>query len=67
VIFEQKQHMKFKEPTKGKGIRTLFRKNDYQLYLGWEFRTNCKCSHCDGGDFQKSIVRANLDLIKPVF
>ena len=24
--YEQKNHMKFKEPTKGKGMRTLFRK-----------------------------------------
>ena len=57
--FEQKKHMKFKEPTKGKGIRTLFRKNNYQVYLVDEFRTSCKCSNCDGGDCVNSVVRQN--------
>ena len=44
----QRKHRKFKEPVKGKGFRTLFRKNGYDLYLVDEFRTSCKCSYCGG-------------------
>ncbi len=44
--FEQKKQMKFKEPTKGKGVRSLFRKAGYNVYLVDEFRTSCKCSKC---------------------
>ena len=44
--FEQKKQMKFKEATKGKGVRTLFRKAGYSVYLVDEFRTSCKCSKC---------------------
>jgi hypothetical protein len=46
--FEQKKHMKFKEPIKGKGMRTLFRKNGFTTYLVDEFRTSCRCSKCEG-------------------
>ena len=46
--FEQTQHRKYKEPVKGKGFRTLFRKCGYQIFLVDEFRTSCKCSHCEG-------------------
>jgi len=45
--------MKFKEPTLGIGIRRLFRKNKYKVYLVDEFRTSCKCSKCNGGDCEK--------------
>jgi hypothetical protein len=44
--FEQRKHRKFKEPIKGKGFRTLFRRSGYKTYLVDEFRTSCKCSHC---------------------
>ena len=44
--FEQKQHMKYKEPIKGKSIRKLFRENGYKVYLIDEFRTSCRCSKC---------------------
>ena len=44
--FEQKQHMKYKEPIKGKGMRILFRQNNYKTYLVDEFRTSCMCSIC---------------------
>ena len=54
--FEQKQHMKYKEPTKGKSIRDLFRNNGYELYLIDEFRTSCKCSNC-GNDNEKFMNR----------
>jgi hypothetical protein len=45
--FEQRKHMKFKEPIKGKGFRSLFRKNNYKVYLVDEFRTSCRCSNCE--------------------
>ena len=45
----QKQHMKYKEPTKGKGIRKLFRENDYKVYLVDEYRTSCMFSKCCEG------------------
>ena len=50
--FEQKTHMKYKEPVKGKGFRTLFRKRGYEVYLVNEFRTSCRCSGCEGGECQ---------------
>jgi hypothetical protein len=45
--FEQKKHIKFKEPLKGKGFRMLFRNYGYLVYLVDEFRTSCKCSNCE--------------------
>jgi len=57
--FEQKKHMKFKEPIKGKEMRTLFRRNGYQTYLVDEFRTSCKCSKCEGGNCENFMVREN--------
>jgi hypothetical protein len=57
--FEQKQQMKFKEPTIGKGLRTLFRKNNFKVYLVDEFRTSCKCSKCGGGSCETFLEREN--------
>ena len=57
--WEQKKHMKFKEPTLGKGIRTLFRKNNYKVFLVDEFRTSCKCSKCEIGICAKNMVMEN--------
>ena len=31
--YEQRKHMKFKEPVKGREFRTLFRKNGFETYL----------------------------------
>ena len=55
--YEQKKHMKFKEPIKGRGMRTLFKKNGFPTYLVDEFRTSCKCAKCDGGECNKFIIR----------
>jgi transposase len=55
--YEQKQHMKFKEPIKGKGMRTLFKRNGYRTYLVDEFRTSCRCSNCEGGECEKFLKR----------
>jgi hypothetical protein len=57
--YEQKQQMKYKEPTKGKGMRTLFRKAGFQTYLVDEFRTSCRCSKCEIGVCVKNIVGKN--------
>ena len=57
--YEQKQHMKFKEATKGKGMRTLFRKAGFQTFLVDEFRTSCRCSKCEIGICKKTMVREN--------
>ena len=55
--WEQRKQMKYKEPTLGKGIRNLFRKNNYDVFLVDEFRSSCKCSKCDGGICEKFMVR----------
>jgi hypothetical protein len=59
--WEQKQHMKYKEPIKGKGMRTLFRQNNYKTYLVDEFRTSCMCSICktEIGRCEKFQIRKN--------
>ena len=51
--------MKFKEATKGKGMRTLFRKAGFQTYLVDEFRTSCRCSKCKIGIYAKNMVMKN--------
>ena len=57
--WEQRQQMKYKEPTLGIGMRSLFRKNKYKVYLVDEFRSSCKCSKCNGGVCEKFMVRKN--------
>jgi hypothetical protein len=57
--WEQRQQMKYKEPTLGIGMRSLLRKNKYKVYLVDEYRTSCKCSKCDGGVCEKFMVRKN--------
>ncbi|KAL0224047.1 hypothetical protein P9112_003437 [Eukaryota sp. TZLM1-RC] len=44
--WEQRKRMKFKEPTKGKGLRILFKKAGYKVFLIDEFRTSCCCFNC---------------------
>ncbi|MBC8308057.1 MAG: hypothetical protein H8E55_71400 [Pelagibacterales bacterium] len=56
--FEQRQHMKFKEPTKGKSIRDTFKKCGYELYLVDEFRTSCK-SFINGNDAETFLIKNN--------
>ena len=57
--YEQKQQMKYKEATKGKGMRTLFRKAGFQTYMVDEFRTSCRCSKCEIGICAKNMVMEN--------
>ncbi len=47
--WEQKQHRKFKESTKGKRFRDLFRKTGHTVYLVDEFRASARCSGCEKG------------------
>ena len=47
--FEQYKHRKFKEPVKGKGLRNLFRKHGYDIYLVDEHKTSCQCHNCEKG------------------
>jgi len=49
--WEQKIH-RFHEPTKGKGMRSLFEKAGYHVFLINEFRTSKMCSKCSDGDCQ---------------
>ena len=44
--WSQKNQMKYKEPTKGKSFRSLFRKAGYKVYLVDEYRTSKKCCKC---------------------
>jgi len=54
--FSQKHSMKYKEPTKGKSIRKLFKNAGYKLYLVNEFNTSKK-SFIDGNDMEKFRIR----------
>ena len=49
--WEQKIH-RFHEPTKGKGMRKVFEKAGYNVYLIDEFRTSKQCSSCSNVDAQ---------------
>lgn len=44
--FEQHKHRKFKEPVKGKGFRSLLRKQGYAVFLVDEYKTSCTCHNC---------------------
>ena len=46
--WEQKRHMKYKEPTKGIGMRRLFKRWGYQCHLVDEYGTSCHCYNCEG-------------------
>jgi len=59
--WEQKNHRKYKEPTKGKGFRTLLRKEGYKVYLVDEFRTSCQCSNCQNETTKCDKFRVRLD------
>lgn len=46
--WEQRKNMRYKEPTLGIGVRKIFRRSGYSVYLVDEFRTSCTCFSCDG-------------------
>ena len=51
--WSENQPKKYQEPTKGKSMRKLFKKNGYQLYLVNEFRTSIRS--CETGEELKKI------------
>lgn len=57
--YEQRKHMKYKEPIKGKGMRTLFKKNGFETYLVDEYKTSKMCSKCKIGCCVKNMVMDN--------
>jgi hypothetical protein len=44
--WEQKKQMKFRPPSLGKGIRKIFRRNGYMIFMVDEFRTSMWCCSC---------------------
>jgi transposase len=59
--WEQKKQMKYKEASKGVGMRKLFRQNGYKIFLVDEFRTSCMCSNCqnENAKCEKFLIRKN--------
>ena len=51
--WSSRSHMKFHEPTKGIGMRKLFRRAGYEVLLVDEYRTSCRCYGCEGGECEK--------------
>jgi hypothetical protein len=43
---EQGHQMKYHAPTKDIGMRRLFRRHGFLVYLAYEFRTSCRCYKC---------------------
>ena len=55
--FEQRQHMKYREPSMGVGMRKLFRRHGYaNLFLIDEHRTSCRCFDCTGENHTFKLV-----------
>ena len=52
------QTFKNQEPTKGKSIRRLFKRNGYKLFLIDEYRTSCR-SFINGEEMEKFQKRRN--------
>ena len=53
----QRKHSKFKEPTIGIGMRKVFRRNGYDIYLIDEDYTSSRCLECKGGQCEKFLTR----------
>lgn len=50
--YGQKEHMKYRPPSIGKGIRDIFRRHGYLIFLIDEFRTSMRCAVCHGENEQ---------------
>ena len=59
--WEQTIH-RFHEPIKGKGMRAVFERAGYHVYLINEFRTSKMCSNCSHADGQLEKFR---DVVNP--
>ncbi len=46
--WESKRKMKCGEPTLGKGMREIFRRSGYKVFLAYEAYTSCMCYQCEG-------------------
>jgi hypothetical protein len=57
--FAQRQHMKYKPPSLGKGLRRIFRKHGYMIFLVDEFRTSMMCCKCQTGENEKFMLHKN--------
>jgi transposase len=57
--YEQRKQMRYKEPSKGKGMRILFQKAGYQTYMVDEYKTSCMCSKCGIGRCEKTMTGKN--------
>ena len=47
---EGSTHMRFHEPTRGIGLRRLFRRNGYKVWLVDEYLTSKRCHGCQAGE-----------------
>ena len=56
--FEQRKHMKYRPPSIGAGIRKIFRRHHFMIFLIDEFRTSMWCSHC-GCENEKFMYHRN--------
>jgi transposase len=55
--WSQKQHRKYKEPTKGKGFRKVLKQAGFPVLLVDEFRTSCQCFHCGTTGVESKCVK----------
>jgi hypothetical protein len=56
--YEQRKHMKYRPPSIGAGIRKIFRRHHFMIFLIDEFRTSMWCSHC-GCENEKFMYHRN--------
>ena len=57
--FAQRQHMKYKPPSLGKGLRRIFRRHGYMIFLVDENRTSMMCCECQTGENEKFMLHKN--------
>jgi len=57
--FAQRQHMKYKPPSLGKGLRRIFRRHGYMIFLVDENRTSMMCCECKTGENEKFMLHKN--------
>jgi len=59
--WEQRQHRKYKEPTKGKGFRQMLRRDGYDVFLVDEHKSSVQCSSCCSPSARCHKFRRRLD------
>lgn len=64
--WEQRHQMKYKEPSKGVGMRKLFKKHGYKdIYLANEFRSSKKCFHCKSEEEDQGVCEKFMYMPNP--